>query len=148
MNVLIMGKSSETDALCGCLAGCSDLSVTHCPDRDRAIDEMRTSPHAYEWIFIDNDVAYEDRLKVVDEIEGLGIAAPVSVLNHSPDTSCEDESSCSGGCAIEKTSDGLQVLRCAFRNARWEHSEGMPLARQPWSFEYHAECKAPLDKPQ
>lgn len=145
MNLLIAGNGPETLALCQRLAGQEAVSVTHCADGRGAIERFRGSREQFGWVFLENQGSCHEGMNVAREIRRIDPDIPITFLKHSRRSGYASDTSHLAVCAVERTENGLEILRCA-RHA--EHlQQGADLRSEevvrdrPWSFEYHAPCK-------
>lgn len=141
MKLLIIGGSPQTASFSKALA--SDNEVTHCSTSRQAVEKLKMPRSGYDWVFIEERGACLDQ-RTAQQIGELVPDAPVSLVHHFDPEGLVDPLR-PAICAVERTSDGLQILHCALQTVRREQSfapvRSGSFTERPWQFEYHAPCK-------
>ncbi len=146
MKVLVIGSSDNTPELLHALS--APRALTHCRDSQSAADTLSDDSGAYRWIFVDEKEAAASA-ELLDELRERNPQSVVFLTRSGESKALERskaEKHVTPICAVETTSDGMQILRCALRcAARDPHGDPRlkeALDDKPLVFQYHAERKA------
>ncbi len=146
MRLMVIGDGQDTASLCASLAGRGEHTLTYCVNSTEALAKLRSSITDYQWVLLEKRGSCGEVLTMARQIKAMAPHLPLTLLTHCDREDLECISSPPAVCAVERTPDGLQILRCAVHTARRASATALgsrhtPLSRRAWSFEYHAPRK-------
>ncbi len=146
MKLLVIGDGQDTASLCASLAGRGEHMLTYCVDSTEALQKLRSSTTDYQWVLLEKRGSCGEVRNIARQIKAMAPHLPLTLLTHCDREELECISSPPVVCAVERTPDGLQILRCAVHTARRasataSRSKHTALGHPAWSFEYHAPRK-------
>lgn len=137
MKFLVIGASQSARKLAQALQRPNEVEHLQC------VDDLKMRVHAsdqYDWVLVDDaDPCVAQSAE--NTLRDLPGNAPISRLS-TPAANAMPDRAPMPVCAVERTGEGMQILRCALRRA--VHSpDGDPALRaavgeRPLAFEYHA----------
>lgn len=144
MRLMVIGDGQDTASLCASLAGRGEL--TYCVDSTQALQKLRSSTTDYQWVLLEKSGSCGEVRNIARQIKAMAPHLPLTLLTHCDSEELVSLPSPPAVCAVERTPDGLQILRCAMHTARRANATALgsrptPLRRRAWSFEYHAPRK-------
>jgi CheY-like chemotaxis protein len=146
MKVLVVYPSLDTIALLDGLAQHNGSTVTYCASATDAIEALKRTRDPSSWVLIEDDGRHADVAEIGSTIRAAGFDASICYLSHRTESLATTTRAQPPICAVEQTSNGLQILRCALHRAgkASERPAGLATSSQEkgFVFEYHAPCKS------
>ena len=145
MKIMVIGEGAATAGVCEGMAddvGQGGSQVVHFRDAEQAMRDLERGDQGYAWVLIED--GFGDAHATAATVNARHRRLPVAVFYPVREGQVANPAP-PALCAVETTSSGLQILRCALHCASQEPGGRESLHRaidsQPTIFEYHAPCR-------